>query len=86
MRYEVGRLVRVAAAGATACAAGLWLVPAWPPFVGFLTRGTLTVAVYVGVLAATGFFRETEIAFLREQWKVMSRRLARRTALGDAAD
>jgi O-antigen/teichoic acid export membrane protein len=86
MRYEGGRLLRVVAAGIAACAAGLWLVPAWSPFIGFLARGTLTVAVYTGVLAVTGFFRETEIAFLREQWKALNRRRARATAVGDAAE
>ncbi len=61
--YERGRLARVVAAAATAAAVA-WLIPALPPVLGILARGSVTVAVFLALLAAGGFFRPTERAFL----------------------
>lgn len=66
IQYEVGRLIRLVVAGVAAALAALWLVPAWPPVAGFFARGLTCVAVYGLLLWVTGFFRATEIAFLRE--------------------
>jgi O-antigen/teichoic acid export membrane protein len=65
VRYEIGRLARVAVAGIAAALIAQAL-PDMPPLAGFLARGTTAVAVYVTVLWMTGFFRPTERAFLRE--------------------
>ena len=65
VRYEIGRLTRVALAGLGAVLIARTL-PALPPLAGFLARGAVTAAVYLGLLWATGFFRSTERAFIRE--------------------
>jgi len=64
--YELGRLARVAAAGAVGAVAGLWLVPAWPPMAGLVARALVTTAVFAVLLAASGFLRRTERAFIAE--------------------
>jgi O-antigen/teichoic acid export membrane protein len=74
--YETSRVIRLVVAGALAAFAGLWLLPAMPPIVGVLARGSTVVVLYGGLLWATGFFRPTERAFARE----MIGRLRRRTA------
>jgi O-antigen/teichoic acid export membrane protein len=76
IQYEVGRLIRLVVAGVAAALAALWLVPALPPVAGLLARGVTCVAVYGLLLWITGFFRATEIAFLRE----MVARFRRRSA------
>jgi O-antigen/teichoic acid export membrane protein len=73
MAYETGRLARVVAAGVIAAFAALAL-PDMTPLAGFLARGTATVGVYLAVLWATGFFRPSERAFLREMRMRMRRR------------
>ena len=74
--YEVGRLIRLVVAGVAAALAALWLVPALPPVAGLIARGVTCVAVYGVLLWITGFFRATELAFLRE----MIARFRRRSA------
>jgi O-antigen/teichoic acid export membrane protein len=76
IRYEVGRIARLILAGLAAALTALWLVPALPPLAGLLARGTTCVAVYLALLWITGFFRATEIAFLRE----VAARLRKRSA------
>jgi hypothetical protein len=66
IEYEVGRLIRLVVAGVAAALAALWLVPALPPVAGLIARGVTCIAVYGMLLWITGFFRATEIAFLRE--------------------
>jgi O-antigen/teichoic acid export membrane protein len=76
--YESGRLARVLVAGV----GGTWIASLLPsdlsPLAGFLARGSLTVAAYVGLLWASGFFRPTERAFVRE---MIARARQRRSAL-----
>jgi len=67
IEYEHGRIARIVAAAIVAAACALWLVPPMPPLAGFLTRGSVTVAAFAGLLWGSGFFRPTERAFLREQ-------------------
>jgi O-antigen/teichoic acid export membrane protein len=63
--YETGRLMRIviAAAGSALLAR---LLPPMSPLAGLLARGTTAAAAYVALLWASGFFRATERAFLRE--------------------
>lgn len=77
IRYEVGRIARLLLAGVAAAMTALWLIPALPPAVGLLARGTTCVAVYLALLWMTGFFRATEIAFLRETVARLRRRSSR---------
>lgn len=65
MHYEMGRLLRIVAAGVLAALAGLWL-PAMPALAGLLARGVVTSAVYIGLLWLSGFLRASERAFLSE--------------------
>jgi O-antigen/teichoic acid export membrane protein len=81
MQYEAGRLARVVIAGVLSALVALWAVPDMPPMAGLLVRGAVTVLVYVGLLVATGFFRPTERAFLRE----MIARLRQRGTPTDAS-
>lgn len=81
--YEPGRLARVVLSGMAAGAAGAWLVPALPPLAGLFARGAATVAVFAGLLAASGFFRRTERAFLSETIARLRRRMAARPAASD---
>jgi O-antigen/teichoic acid export membrane protein len=63
--YEKGRIGRVVASAGIACATALTLPPA-RPIVGFLLRGSTTVAVFAALLWVGGFFRPTERAFLAD--------------------
>jgi O-antigen/teichoic acid export membrane protein len=65
VRYEAGRLGRIAAAGAGAALLAR-LLPELPPLAGLFARGTMTVAAYLAFLWITGFFRASERAFLKE--------------------
>ncbi len=76
IHYEIGRLARVIASGVAAALAALWLLPDLRPVAGLFLRGLICVAVYGALLWATGFFRTSEIAFLRE----ITARWRRRTA------
>jgi len=82
--YEWARLARVAFAGVVSATVPLWVVPALPPLPGLLVRGTLTVAIFAALLAATGFFRHSEVAFLREMRVRLRRRRAAAAMAGDA--
>ena len=66
IQYETGRLVRLVVAGVVSAVTALWLVPDLRPIPGFFARGLTCLAVYGLLLWVTGFFRATEIAFLRE--------------------
>jgi O-antigen/teichoic acid export membrane protein len=79
VRYETGRIVRLVVAGAAAALVALKLVPDMPPLAGLFVRGATSVAVYLLLLWVTGFFRATEIAFLRE---IAARRSRRPTTNG----
>jgi O-antigen/teichoic acid export membrane protein len=72
--YEIGRLARVAGAGAIAAAAGVWLVPNLAPVAGLIVRTAVTTVVFGGLLTATGFLRRTERAFLAETLAGLRRR------------
>lgn len=73
--YEWSRLARVLLAAGAATPTGLWLVPSVAsPWMGFLLRGTVTVATFALVLWITGFMRPTERAFMREVWTAARRR------------
>jgi O-antigen/teichoic acid export membrane protein len=64
IRYEWGRLARVAAAAAAA----YWLaavLPSMRPFAGFLLRGTTVVVVMGVLLGVSGFFRPDELRVLQ---------------------
>jgi O-antigen/teichoic acid export membrane protein len=63
VRYETGRLVRVASAAFVACVTARAL-PAPGPLAGVMLRGATVVIVMSGLLAATGFFRPDEIRAL----------------------
>jgi O-antigen/teichoic acid export membrane protein len=64
--YEGGRLVRIALAGVMAVIVSLGFVPPVPPIVSLLLHGFLTIATYVLLLLATGFFRSSEWRFALE--------------------
>jgi len=65
--YEWARLLRVAIAGGAAFAASEAVVPdAAPPLVGFFLRGGIAGAVYLAVLALTGFFHPGELRVLED--------------------
>jgi O-antigen/teichoic acid export membrane protein len=79
--YETGRLLKVVVAGVGATlVARLWPIEL-SPLAGFILRGVTTVAAYLAALWMSGFFRQTERAFLRE----MIARLRRRPAAAGAA-
>ena len=63
IRYELGRVSRVAAAALVAYFAAA-AIPALRPFAGVVLRGTAVVAVMGTLLAATGFFRPEELRAL----------------------
>jgi O-antigen/teichoic acid export membrane protein len=83
MRYEVGRIARIVIAGVVASVVAVWVIPPLPALPGFFARGTTTVVVYAGLLAASGFLRITERRFLSEALARLRRRGPRR-ALGNA--
>jgi hypothetical protein len=63
VRYEYGRLARVAAAGLFAYLAGR-LIPDLPPLAAIAVRAAVVLGVFVGLLRASGFFRPDEMAVL----------------------
>lgn len=81
--YETGRLARIVAAGVVATLAALWAVPNWTPLASLAGRMAVTLIGFAGLLAASGFFRKTERAFLREVL-VRLRRRAANVGNGDA--
>jgi len=64
-------------AGGVATLAAVRFIPELPPVASLLVRGTAVVAIYAGLLWATGFFRPTELRFLREMTLRLRRRPAR---------
>jgi O-antigen/teichoic acid export membrane protein len=68
VRYEYGRLARAIAAAGFAFAAAV-AIPAFPPAIGLLVRGTTVVGVYAALLWVLDFFK-------REELEVLSRLLA----------
>jgi O-antigen/teichoic acid export membrane protein len=64
VRYEYARLFRIAAAGTAACLAGFLVPPLLPVFLAVAVRGAAVLAVFAGLLWATGFFKAEEMAVL----------------------
>jgi O-antigen/teichoic acid export membrane protein len=64
VKYENGRLVKVALAAVIAYAVARML-PSMPPIAGILVRGTTVVAVMTGGLWLGGFLRADELAVLQ---------------------
>jgi len=73
MTYERGRITRVVIAGAVAGAAG-WALPEMPAWLGVITRGSVTVCTFGGLLYAGGFLRPSERAWLTSAWSARLRR------------
>ncbi len=74
IRYEWRRLGLIAGAGLGAYVVTVSLVPPdWPPFWGFLARGTMVVVLYPAALYANGFFRPTELQRLFALRSMLSR-------------
>jgi O-antigen/teichoic acid export membrane protein len=70
IRYEVGRIARIVAAGVAAYLAAVLLVPDFRlALVGVLARGLVVVAVYPAVLGATGFFHRQELARIETTYR-----------------
>jgi len=66
VRYEWGRLGRIAAAGVLATVAGSTIPPSgiWPLW-GILLRGATVVMVFLGTLTLLGFFQPREVNRIR---------------------
>jgi O-antigen/teichoic acid export membrane protein len=78
--YEWGRMARLGAAGLAGYAAAVLLVPGdWPVIPGLLARLGAAGAVYLGLLAATGFLTASERRRLRLIWDAARRRRATQT-------
>jgi O-antigen/teichoic acid export membrane protein len=73
--YEVSRLIRIVLAAIAAVMVSRW-VPAMPAAWSLIAHGLVTVTVYGALLAASGFLRASERAFLAEA--VSRARLKRR--------
>jgi O-antigen/teichoic acid export membrane protein len=80
--YEVGRLARVVLAAVLALAASRLLVPPLPPLVGLIAHGSLVLAVFVAVLALSGFFVAHEI----EQTTKLLARIRRRMVISGPSE
>jgi O-antigen/teichoic acid export membrane protein len=63
IRLEIGRIVRLVVAATIAAAAGTGL-PDVSPLTGVVLRGTVVVAVFLGLLWGSGFLRASERAVL----------------------
>jgi O-antigen/teichoic acid export membrane protein len=84
IRYEWGRLLRVALAGLAAYVVGSRLVPlSTPPLAGLFLRTALTGATYLGILYVTRFFHAGELRMLRD---VRQRALQRKASRLPAPD
>ena len=67
VRYEYGRLVRLALAGAGAYVLA-WLVPeTLPAWLGVIVRGAIVCAAYPLLLIGLGFYDRRELAFVARQ-------------------
>jgi O-antigen/teichoic acid export membrane protein len=84
IRYEWGRLARIAIAGAAGYGAAVHIAsPALGPVAWILLAGASTVAVYGLVLATTGFFHAGELRVLRD---IRARAVPRKAVPGPASD
>jgi O-antigen/teichoic acid export membrane protein len=84
IRYEWGRLARIAVAGAASYSVAVLVVsPALGPVAWILLAGATTVAVYALVLTITGFFHAGELRVLRD---IRARAVPRKTVRGPASD
>lgn len=78
--YEWSRIARLGAAGLAGYAAAVLAVPAaWPVLPALGARLVLASAVYVGLLAATGFVTRAERQRLLAIWGTARQRRARQT-------
>lgn len=78
--YEWSRMARLGAAGLAGYAVAVLVVPdSWPAIAGLAARGGLAAAVYLGLLAATGFVTAAERRRLDAIWRTARQRRARRT-------
>lgn len=67
VRYEYGRLARLAVAGFVAFGLA-WLVPdTLPAWLGLIVRGAIVCAAYPLLLIALGFYDRRELAFVARQ-------------------
>lgn len=81
LRYEYGRVARLAIAGGGAFLAA-WLVPdSLPAWLGLIVRGGIVCSVYPLLLIALGFYDRRELAFVAR----LVTRLRQRTPAGAAA-
>jgi O-antigen/teichoic acid export membrane protein len=64
--YEPARLARVLIAAVIAGLTAAWIWPALAPLGGLFLRPTVAVTVFISVLALSGFFRQSERAYLAE--------------------
>jgi O-antigen/teichoic acid export membrane protein len=84
IRYEWGRLARIAVAGTASYGAAVHIAsPAVGPVAWILLAGTSTVAVYGLVLAIAGFFHAGELRVLRD---IRARVVPRKAVPGPASD
>lgn len=80
MRYEYGRIMRLAAAGIAAFLL-TWLIPQdLPAWLGLLLRGSLVCAAYPLLLIALGFYDRQELAFIATRIGRLRARTAKRKA------
>lgn len=80
MRYEYGRVARLAVAGAAAYLL-TWLLPAsLPAWAGLLLRGALVCLAYPVLLVALGFYDRKELAFISRQVERLRTRPAKTAA------
>ena len=87
IHYEWSRLLRVAIAGGAAFGIARVAVPAEiAPIAGLLLRGTLTVAIYFGVLYVSGFFHAGELRALQDVRRRALQRKPERTPEPAAED
>jgi O-antigen/teichoic acid export membrane protein len=75
IRYEWRRIARLLMAGVAAATLAV-LLPDMRPMAGVAIRAATVIAAFSGLLWASGFLRETERAFVREQLGRLRRRPA----------
>ena len=82
IEYEVGRLVRIVAAAGAALVVSRVVVPGFPPLVALIAHAATVLAVYAGILLASGFLAPQEI----EHLITAQRRIRRRQVIELPAD
>jgi O-antigen/teichoic acid export membrane protein len=82
IEYEVGRLVRIVAAAGAALVVSRVVVPGFPPLVALIAHAATVLAVYAGILLASGFLAPQEI----EHLVTAQRRIRRRRVIELPAD